>query len=114
MLRYLNLEMKKNREFDSPRAERFRERFRHAVESVHSTLKRPFRPSGVINSAVLEAVIITMLEEPGLGGQQLDSGYKLLLSNKEFLLLIKGATTDTQVLKSRIEKAKEILLNAKA
>lgn len=112
MLTYLNSEMKKNKSFDTDRAVRFRSRFDPAVEKVRSALSRPFRPAGVINSAVLEAVMITLLEEPEITNEQLSRGYELLLDNKDFVPLTKGATTDTQVLRSRIEKAREIILNA--
>lgn len=112
MLRYLNLEMKANRKFDTDRAERFQVRFVEAVEKIYSTLARPFRPSGVINAAVLEAVMVTLLEEPEITGPQLATRYENLLMDTDFLPLTKGATTDTQVLRNRIEKARKILLDA--
>lgn len=114
MLKYLNVQMKENRRFDTDRSERFRDRFSQAADKVHATLERPFRPAGVINSSVLEAVMITLLEEPTIAADQLAHNYERLLSDAEFLPLIKGATTDTQVLRSRIERAREILLNAAA
>lgn len=114
MLRYLNLEMKENRAFDSERAKRFEARFPEVVQNVQENIVKPFRPSGVINSSVLEAVILALLEGPNINGEKLAIRYRELLADENFKPLIRGATTDTQVLRSRIEKAHEIIVDASA
>ena len=113
MLRYLNLQMNLNREFDSERAARFSSEFVRAVKLIDENLVRPFRPKGVINSAVLEAVMICILENGQITGSDLKSRYAKLLELEDFTKNVTGGTTDTSVLISRITTAKGILENAK-
>jgi hypothetical protein len=114
MLKYLNKKMDEDRDFSSPRAKRFAERFPKVIDEVNSALKKPFRPRGVINSAVLEAVMVTLLErgEP-LPTATLQSRYEKLLTNNKFVSLITGGTTDTLVLKERLKIAKSVLSDGK-
>lgn len=109
MLSHLNKFMKANRDFASPEAERFSNEFLRSCELVDESLEKPFRPRGVINSAVLEAVMITLLEDPSIDKERLKSGYKSLLANKEFLEKITGGTTDTLMVQRRIEICKQIM-----
>lgn len=109
MLKYLNTVMNQNRSFDSERALRFKERFGSAIILVNHAIPRPFRPRGVINSAVLEAVMIAVLENPTLGSAELSERYSTLLNNAEFIEKITGGTTDTASVKNRISIAKRIL-----
>ena len=113
MLKYLNKIMDRDREFASDRSDRFCKRFPQVVKLVNESLVKPFRPRGVINSAVLEAVMISLLEaERPLPGDKLRERYPRLLSDKNFLSSITGGTTDTAVLKSRLSIAKRILIDA--
>ena len=114
MLRYLNNKMDANREFSSESAERFKLRFPAVVQVVNEALARPFRPRGVINSAVLEAVMITLLENEGLTAEQLADRYPKLLADKRFNDTTRGGTTDTGILRTRLEIARSILTNAKS
>ena len=109
MLRYLNNVMSLNREFDSEKAERFSDRFPEVTELVNGSLHKPFRPKRVINSAVLEAVMIVLLEDPTIDDTKLKRNYPKLMKDKEFTDLITGGTTDTSVLKNRIRAAEKIL-----
>jgi hypothetical protein len=111
MLLYLNNSMNQNRAFDSDRAKRFKVRFPAVVDLVNAAIEKPFRPNSVINSAVLEAVMITLLENAAITKDQLAAGYKLLLDDKAFLTNITGGTTDTLVLQTRIAAAKKMLEN---
>jgi uncharacterized protein with ParB-like and HNH nuclease domain len=112
MLKYLNAQMDANREFSSERAARFKVRFPEVVTLVNSALYKPFRPRGVINSAVLEAVMVTLLEDPSITADRLKRGYDKLIQDPQFIALIRGGTTDTQVLRTRLDKAQSILKNA--
>lgn len=112
MLQFLNKSMSKSRDFSSDRAKKFENRFPVAVNKVNSVLDEPFRPKGVINTAMLEAVLITLLENEEITPDQLKNRYRFLLENNEFKKYIRGATTDTLVLKSRLSLAKQILKNA--
>ena len=109
MLGYLNRAMDRDRAFDSDRAGRFAIRFPEVVKIVNETLTRPFRPRGVINSAVLEAVMVTLLENQDIDLSDFRSRYYKLLENQAFLNLITGGTTDTLVLKNRLTLAREML-----
>ncbi len=111
MLRYLNNQMDANRDFSSPRASRFAERFPSVVQKVNESLESPFRPKGVINAAVLEAVMVTLLENDEITAGELSDRYPKLLASEAFSESVSRATTDTQVLKSRLEASREILIN---
>lgn len=109
MLRWLNDNMSKNRGFDSEKALQFKQQFVNASKTIVSALEAPFRPKRVINSAVLEAVYVTLMEHPEISADQLRSNYKNLLVNTEFQESISGPTTDTSLLRKRIEIAQEML-----
>lgn len=109
MLRYLNKLMDQERNFDSSRAKRFIKRFPEVIKIVNEALDKPFRPRGVINSAVLEAVMITLLEDTKISAALLKKNYPILSTDKSFLAVIAGGTTDTLVLKSRLTLAEKIL-----
>lgn len=112
MLKYLNTQMDANRNFDSARAKAFKERFPKAVHVVNSALVAPFRPRGVINSAVLEAVMITLLEDEAIDQHILKYNYQKLLSDVGFANLIRGSTTDTLIVQSRLDRARGLLRDA--
>lgn len=112
MLEYLNRSMNEHREFDSARAIRFIQRFPEAVSVVDEALTKPFRPRGVLNAAVMEAVMITVLEHPEIEAHELADRYSALVKDVDFMRHTTGGTTDTLVLKSRLTSAKAILTNA--
>lgn len=112
MLRYLNSQMDANRSFDSDRAKRFTERFPAAVATVNAALASPFRPKGIINAAVLEAVMVTLLEHPEITAEQLKIRYETLVDDVFLSDFVSRATTDTAVLRLRLEAARNILTNA--
>jgi len=112
MLKYLNVQMDDNRDFSSSRAVRFEKRFPVVVDAIDRNIKDPFRPHGVINSAVLEAVMVTMLENTSLDDGDISTKYEELMKSSEFLDLIIGGTTDTQILRTRLELAKKVLVDA--
>lgn len=114
MLKYLNRHMDDNRAFSSKRADEFKKRFPEVVDIVNDAITRPFRPRGVINSAVLEAVMVTLLENPEITAEQLKHRYATLLADKRFNETTRGGTTDTGILRTRLEIAKKILADAKA
>jgi hypothetical protein len=111
MLQYLNSFMDAHRKFDSASSELFERRFGESVALVDRSLERPFRPRRVLNAAVLEAVMVSVLEDPSISTEDLRANYPLLLEDDGFKLKITGGTTDTTVLRTRIETAKTILKN---
>ncbi|HEY4201695.1 MAG TPA: DUF262 domain-containing protein [Devosiaceae bacterium] len=112
MLRYLNNQMDANRSFDTDRARRFSERFPRVVDTVNAALASPFRPKGVINAAVLEAVMVTLLEHPEITPEQLKERYDTLVDDVFLADFVSRATTDTAVLRLRLEAARNILADA--
>lgn len=109
MLRYLNNVMSRNTAFNSAKAERFSDRFGEVTDLVNSTLEKPFRPKRVVNASVLEAVMVALLEDETIDATKLSANYDNLMSDESFQEATSGATTDTAVLKSRIQTAKRIL-----
>lgn len=109
MLRYLNSVMSDNRDFSTAKAERFKDRFPEVTEIINETLDKPFRPKRVINSAILEAVMVAMLENPQIDSKKLARNYPRLMKDQTFSEFVTGATTDTAVLKGRILQAQKIL-----
>lgn len=114
MLKYLNNQMNDNREFSSEKASRFRVRFPEVVEKVNLGIERPFRPRGIINSAVLEAVMVTLLENHSVTVDQIKERYQKLLINPQFLRLTRGGTTDTAFVRSRLEIARRIIVDGQS
>lgn len=111
MLRYLNSQMSSNKDFSSERAEKFRNRFQDVARLIANNLTRPFRPNQVINSAMLEGVMIALLEDPSIDETRLKRGYAAISTDLRFAKLIRGATTDTLNVRERIRLAKRILGN---
>ena len=111
MLSFLNKTMDTNRKFESPIARRFKKRFVEATKLIDKSLSKPFRPKTVVNSAVLDSVMIAILENGKITESMLKRNYKLLLADAEFRKNISGATTDTNVVQARIEIAKRVLSN---
>lgn len=111
MLNWLNATMQRERSFDSKKAEEFLVQFPVAVEKIHTALKKPFRPNGVLNAAVLEAVILALMEHPEITVATLPKRYEELLNDETFLGFTRGATTDSGILRSRITTASSVLAN---
>lgn len=112
MLQYLNKQMSENRDFSGERAAQFKKRFPEVVALVSGTLVRPFRPRNVINSAMLEGVLVALLEDTTITSADLKARYQELSADQQFDSYLRGSTTDTRVVRDRIERAKKILSNA--
>jgi hypothetical protein len=108
----LNRQMREHLDFTSDRAMRFSERFPLVVDLLCDAVARPFRPRGVINVAMLDSVMIALLEDPSITADQLKERYPKLAGDDDFKKYIGGATTDPQMLRERIRRAKEALGNA--
>ena len=111
MLKYLNRNMGENKDFSSERARRFKARFPAVARLVAENLEKPFRPRSVINSAMLEAVMIALLEDDSITGKELKARYMKLSADVGFERYLRGATTDTLTVRERVKRAKEMLGN---
>ena len=114
MLVYLNTQMDKNRNFSSDRASRFKMRFPEAVKLISESITRPFRPNNVLNSAMLESIVIAVLEITSITGEELKDRYAILSTDEKFKTFLRGATTDTLTVRDRIKRAKEVIGNAQS
>tara|TARA_B110000008_G_scaffold247427_1_gene258865 strand:- start:52 stop:1161 length:1110 start_codon:yes stop_codon:yes gene_type:complete len=111
MLKHLNTFMDNNRKFNSPKAQLFTDRFEKSTALINCAIKKPFRPKKVLNSAVLEAVIIAVMEDENIDCMMLKENYPKLLLDEGFMANISGSTTDTALLHNRIQIAKRVLGN---
>lgn len=109
MLKYLNNEMDQNRKFDSARAIEFKDRFREVAKLVATNINRPFRPRNVINAAMLEGIMIALLEDRSITPDKFKLKYDILSRDPNFEKYLRGATTDTITVKERIKRAKEVI-----
>lgn len=109
MLRHLNIYMSEHREWKHALAEKFEVNFSRVAKLVSENLDRPFRPRTVINAAVLESVFLALMENPSIDGAKLSANYEKLFLSNEYNDRITGGTTDTTVLRGRIEEASKIL-----
>lgn len=114
MLQHLNRQMDDNREFNSARAIEFKTRFPLVVSLVYHNLTRPFRPRSVINSAMLEGVMVALLENETVTASQLKNAYTALFSDPTFEKYLRGATTDTIMVRERIRRAKKVISDAQS
>jgi hypothetical protein len=111
MKEYLNKSMRRNAKFDTKTALEFKDVFPGTLEKIKIALgARPFRPKRVINSAVLEAVCVTMLEHQQISAAQLKDKYPILLQSEDFDRAIRGGTTDTRNVRERLAIAEKMLL----
>ena len=111
MVHYLNEFMAKNRSFDSENAGLFKYRFAQATELVSTAIEKPFRPKRILNHAILETVMISVLENDRITTNVLRENYPKLLKDEGFNASIVSRTTDTAAIKRRIEIAKRIIGN---
>ena len=111
MLGYLNSQMEENRNFDSERARDFEKIFPAVVKLIADNLDKPFRPKGVVNSAMLDAILVAILETPEISAEELVERYEKLSIDPIFTQYLRGATTDTLIVKERLRIAKAAISN---
>jgi hypothetical protein len=109
MIQYLNDTQRENSNFNDSRATKFKQKFPKITKLVSTHLEKPFRPKRVINSAMLEAVMVALMEMPILNEAQFKQNYAQLLGSEPFLDTVNRSTTNTATLRRRVSLAKEIL-----
>jgi len=112
MKEYLNRAMKKHGDGKSKKAEKFFAQFPKVAALVASKLgEKPFHLRGPLNSSALDAVMVVLLESfSDVKVDELKARYAALRAHKAFRDLTLLATTDTNVLRTRVKLAREILL----
>jgi len=109
MISFLNKTMNENKGFDNDKTNLFKSRFAYVSKVINENIEKPFRPKGVINTAMLDAVFVALLEQDNIDISQLNSKYQELIQDQDFISNTFGPTADSIVLKRRIEVAKQYL-----
>lgn len=109
MLGFLNNTMQQERAFDSYKATEFYEHFPSVSKFVVSNIDKPFRPRSVVNLAVLDSILVTLLENPSYMNDSFVDNYRALLKDESFINNISISTADVSVLHERFKRAKELL-----
>ncbi|HCM9092552.1 TPA: DUF262 domain-containing protein [Enterobacter kobei] len=109
MLGFLNKSMHEEKLFQSQKAISFKNRFPEVIDFVAKTIEKPFRPRNVVNLAVLDSIMVTLLENPEYLNDNFYDNYYALLDNSVFINCTSTSTADVAVLQMRFEKAKEYL-----
>ena len=107
MISFLNKTMYQNRDFDCEKSLKFKEKFVEVVELVSKNIEKPFRPKGLINTAMLDAVFVALLEKNNIDPKLISEQYKRLIIDPNFISSSIGPTADTAMLKQRIQIAKK-------
>ncbi|MER2871020.1 DUF262 domain-containing protein [Morganella morganii] len=112
MVRFLNESMSENRDFSSSKAKRFYNRFPIVMDAIAEHIPSPFRPRGVINMAVMDSIVVALLECVKFDFGKLKSTYDSILNDKDFQRTTAMSTADAVVLKERFHIAKRYVESA--
>lgn len=112
MVRFLNQAMSENREFDSSKSRRFYDRFPIVMSEIATRINAPFRPRGVVNMAVMDSVVVSLLEHNDFNFEKLSVTYDALLADADFQRTTAMSTADAVVLKERFHIAKRYFESA--
>lgn len=105
MISFLNNTMCENKNFSSSKAELFSKKFPQVCKILDENIEKPFRPKGVINTAMLDAIFIALLEKDQIDIKKLKDNYPKLIEDPTFIANTFGPTADNSVLKNRIKIA---------
>ncbi len=112
MIRFLNQAMGENREFDSPKARRFVDRFPKVMREISTRIDAPFRPRGVVNMAVMDSIVVSLLEHENFNFEKLNTTYDAILADPDFQRTTAMSTADAVILKERFHIAKRYVESA--
>lgn len=110
MKEFLNNAMERNRSGASDRVKRFIEIFPKSAKLIKNKLgSKPFHVRGPINTAVLDSVFCTIMDNFGKISPDLEDRYQELLEDSDFQETTFASTTDSKIIKSRFKIAKSYL-----
>jgi hypothetical protein len=112
MLRFLNQAMSENRDFKSSKAKRFVHRFPIVMSEIATKIQAPFRPRGVVNMAVMDSIVVALLENESFNFDNLNDTYDAILADLDFQRTTAMSTADAVVLKERFHIAKRYVESA--
>lgn len=108
---YLNKAMKRNKKGRTSRIRRFQSKFPSTASTIIDQLgPKPFHVLGPLNTAALDSVFCTLLDNPTQIPKNLRQRFDRMLSQSDFMNLISASTTDTLALQKRFDTAREYLL----
>ncbi|MGI9250348.1 MAG: DUF262 domain-containing protein [Pseudohongiellaceae bacterium] len=110
---FLNNSMKNHDEGNTPKVRKFLKQFPKTTKLVVEKFgEKPFHLRGPLNISVLDSVMNVVSEHYGkLDFRTLKKRYKKLVDNKRFEELTTLATTDTKVVRERIDLVREHLVD---
>lgn len=110
MKELLNINMQKERKATSSRVKQFANNFQRAAKIIIDNLgEKPFHIHGPLNSAALDAIFCTILDNLEQLPEDMKQRFKNLVADNDFLEVISYSTSDEAVLKKRFELAEEYL-----
>lgn len=111
MKEFLNVAMRTYRDGSSPLVARFMTRFEIVCEAVSQVLgEKPFHIRGPLNSSVLDSVMCTLIDHPGVVPDNLKSRFAKLVADDAFKESTYYGTSDVSVLQRRFDTAKAYLI----
>jgi len=112
MKELLNVTMQKDRKATSSRVKHFANNFPTAAKVIVDNLGgKPFHIRGPLNSAALDSIFCTILDNLEQLPKNLEQKYKDLLADNNFMEATSYSTSDEKVLKKRFELAESYLIS---
>ena len=112
MKEFLNKVMLRHRKCDTLEMEWFEDTFSEATKLIVATLgPKPFHLRGPLNSAVLDCIFTTILNNIGNTPPDLKSRFQDLINDPMFEEYTTSATTNTITVRERLKLAKNYLIN---
>jgi uncharacterized protein with ParB-like and HNH nuclease domain len=109
---FMNNFMSQNRNPSQDKLQEIKKIFIQTCDKVHSTLGiKPFNIKAGVNPAVLDSVMYTFARYIDEIPSDINKRYRKLIKNDTYLKSCRNATTDVEVVKKRIEKAHEFLID---
>jgi uncharacterized protein with ParB-like and HNH nuclease domain len=113
MKKFLNDFMKLNRKASAAKVEEFETLFKRTADAIVKYLgKKPFHLRAGLNAAVYDSTFTAFASNLGdikKGHGQLKGKFHNLTANEGYLKLVSSATTDEDVIRKRIKKARRLL-----
>lgn len=103
---FLNGYMANNQNANDEWAERKAERFVNALNKASKLSEKPFHFTGKLNYAVLDSIMVSLMESKIENDTELRHAYDQLIQDKKFLNAISVSTSDKQNVLDRIERTK--------
>lgn len=115
MKSFLTNYMAANRDLERQDEAEIRPRFEMATRVIRNHLgERAFKPKAAVNAAVLDSLLVAMMRRldkgPILNTAELQTAYRTLMEDGEYLTATSRATADEEQVRTRMTKATNALL----